>query len=283
MQQNEEIRNQRDELERQRNLAHQQRHEIAAKNDEITSSIQYARSIQSSLLIPDRLIQKMLPEHFILFKPKDIVSGDFYWLHEKNGRVLFASVDCTGHGVPGAFMSLLGISYLNDVVSEQDNGRAGEILDRLRVKVIHALRQESPDRNNRDSMDIALCIWDRNAHTLEYAGAYNPLYLVRDGELTVYKANRMTIGIESRLDKSFTTHDINLREGDMVYLFTDGFPDQLSQDHHEKMNISRFKELVASISRLTPREQHIKLNQHFKSWKGQYEQVDDELEMGVRV
>ncbi|MBS3776313.1 MAG: tetratricopeptide repeat protein [Bacteroidales bacterium] len=282
IQQNEEIRNQRDELERQRNLAHEQRSEIAVKNDEIASSIQYAKTIQSGLLMSERAIRQMLPDHFMLFKPRDIVSGDFYWLHQKNGQVMFAVVDCTGHGVPGAFMSLLGMSFLNDVVQERNQPQAGDVLNRLRTKVIHALRQNVPDTDNRNNIDIALCIWDKENRQLQYAGAYNPLYLVRNGELEEYKANRTTIGIESKLEESFTTQHIQLQQGDTIYLFTDGYPDQLDEKQHEKMNISRFKSLIKDLAPLELQCQKIRLDDHFENWKGQYEQVDDVLVMGVR-
>jgi len=282
VQQNEEIRNQRDELERQRNLAHEQRNEIAVKNDEITSSIQYAKSIQSSLLMSERNMRQLLPDHFLLYKPKDIVSGDFYWLHQKKDRVMFAAVDCTGHGVPGAFMSLLGMSFLNDVVQESQELEAGDVLNRLRTKVIHALRQEVPDKDNRNSMDIAFCIWEKEHQRLQYAGAYNPLYLLRNGELIEYKANRMTIGIESRLEESFVTHHVDLQQGDTVYLFTDGYPDQLSDKQGEKMNLSRFKRLIQELAPGDLQNQKIRLNDYFENWKGRYEQVDDVLIMGVR-
>ena len=282
IQQNEEIRNQRDELERQRNLTHEQSNEIAVKNDEITSSIEYAKSIQSSLLMDERSIRQLLPDHFMLFKPKDIVSGDFYWLHQKDGQVMFATVDCTGHGVPGAFMSLLGMSFLNDVVQERKQLEAGDVLNRLRTKVIHALRQEVPDKDNRNNMDVALCIWDKEKAQLQYAGAYNPLYLVRNGELNEYKANRMAIGMENKLEQSFTTQYLQLQPGDTIYLFTDGYPDQLNDMQHEKMNLSRFKKLIKEVAPLDLRDQKIRMDEHFESWKGRYEQVDDVLVMGVR-
>jgi serine phosphatase RsbU (regulator of sigma subunit)/Tfp pilus assembly protein PilF len=282
LQQNEEIKNQRDELERQRNLAHEQRNQIDLKNTELTSGIQYARSIQSGLLPPESTIQKILPNHFLLFKPKDIVSGDFYWVYPKGDQVLFASVDCTGHGVPGAFMSILGLSLLNDLVKETQTADAGELLNRLRMKVIHALRQEDPEQVNRDRMDISLCIWDRNKQNLQYAGAYQPVYLVSNGELFEYKADRMPLGIETNLDQTFQTHHISVQEGDMVYLFTDGYPDQFSYDQMEKMKMGRFKERIREISSLTPLEQKIRLEEYFDRWKGPNPQTDDVLVMGVK-
>ena len=282
LQQNEEIRNQRDELERQRNLAHEQRNQITLKNTELTSGIQYAKSIQSGLLTSARTIQNILSRHFILFRPKDIVSGDFYWVYRKGDQVLFAAVDCTGHGVPGAFMSILGLSLLNDLMRDAQTPEAGDLLNRLRVKMIHALRQEDPEQDNGDRMDISLCIWDKNKQNLQYAGAYQPLYLVRKGELFEYMADRLPLGIEAKLDQTFQTHHIALEEGDMIYLFTDGYPDQLSYDQMEKMKIARFKELIREISSLNHLEQKIRLEEYFDRWKGPHPQTDDVLVMGVK-
>jgi len=282
VQQNEEIKNQRDELERQRNLTLEQSNQIARKNTELTSGIRYAQNIQSGMLIPERKMREILPQHFILFKPRDVVSGDFYWAFSKGDRVFFATVDCTGHGVPGAFMSLLGLSLLNDLILEADYPEAGDLLNRFRVKVIQALRQDNYQQGNGDKMDISLCIWERNRKTIQYAGAYQPLYLVKNGELMEYKANRIPVGVESRLDQSFDTHHIPVGEGDMLYLFTDGYPDQMSHDQSEKIKINRFKELIGEIASLDPREQKIRLEEYFNRWKGPNPQTDDMLVMGVK-
>jgi serine phosphatase RsbU (regulator of sigma subunit) len=234
------------------------------------------------LLTSERTLQEILPDHFILFRPREIVSGDFYWVYRKGEQVLFASVDCTGHGVPGAFMSILGLSLLNNLIRETQTPEAGDLLNRLRVKMIHALRQDDQEQDNRDRMDISLCIWDKNQHKLQYAGAYQPLYLLREGELLEYKADRLPVGVDSRLDQTFTTHHIPVEAGDMVCLFTDGYPDQLSYDQMEKMKIGRFKELIREISTLNPPEQKIKLEEYFDRWKGPNPQTDDVLVMGVK-
>ncbi|HKL37462.1 MAG TPA: tetratricopeptide repeat protein [Bacteroidales bacterium] len=282
LQQNEEIKNQRDELERHRNLTLEQRNQIALKNTELTSSIQYAQNIQSGMLISERSVREIFPNHFILYKPKDIVSGDFYWVQRQDERVFFATVDCTGHGVPGAFMSVLGLSLLNDLVRETKHHEAGDLLNRLRVKVIQALRKDMPQQDYGDRMDISLCIWERNQKTLQYAGAYQPLYLLKNGDLIEYKANRIPVGIERKLEQSFDTHHIPVEEGDMVYLFTDGYPDQISYDQMEKMKIARFKKLIGEIASLNSLEQKIRLEEYFDRWKGPHPQTDDVLVMGVK-
>jgi len=280
--QNEEISMQRDELEKQRNIANQQRNEIAVKNDEITSSIRYAKSIQSAVLPPGHLLDKMLTNYFILFKPKDIVSGDFYFFDYKDGKMILAAVDCTGHGVPGAFMSLLGLSILNDITSEGILS-SDVILNRLRTRVIQALHQESFNDENRDGMDISLVVWNLENNELQYSGAYNPLYVIRNGKLIEYKPDRMTLGIQSKLDQSFKAHNIQLQEGDVFYLFTDGFADQISGHFNKKMTKLKFKQFLTNIHQLSMQEQKQKLRDFYEEWRTGYEQVDDVLVMGFRI
>jgi serine phosphatase RsbU (regulator of sigma subunit) len=280
--QNEEIRMQRDELEKQRNIANQQRNEIAVKNDEITSSIRYAKSIQSAVLPPGHLLKNLLTNYFILFKPKEIVSGDFYFFDYKQDKMIIAAVDCTGHGVPGAFMSLLGLSILNDISSEGIYS-SDVILNRLRTRVIQALHQEEFDDENRDGMDISLVVWDLKTNELQYSGAYNPLYIVRNGKLIEYKPDRMTLGIQSKLDQPFKSHKVKLQKDDIFYLFTDGFADQISGHFNKKMTKLKFKQFLTSIYELDMQEQEKKLEEFYNDWKTGYEQVDDVLVMGFRV
>ncbi len=282
-QQNEEILNQRDELQKQRDLANSQKNAIAVKNDEITSSIQYAKSIQTAVLPQNYYISKILRDYFILFKPKDIVSGDFYWFSKKEDKIIAAAVDCTGHGVPGAFMSLLGMSLLNDIVDEIRDIKANDILNILRTRMIQALHQTDLNDENRDGMDIALVVWNKNTNMIQYPGAYNSLYLVREGKLIEYKPNRMTISIRSKLDKSFTNNDLQAKPGDMVYLATDGYSDQISDRTHKKMTRQRFKKLLGKIADNDPATQKNELNSHFETWRGDYEQVDDVLVVGIRI
>jgi tetratricopeptide (TPR) repeat protein len=282
-QQNEEILNQRNELQKQRDLANSQKDAIAVKNEEITSSIQYAKSIQSAVLPQDHYVSKILKNYFILFKPKDIVSGDFYWCSQKNNKIIAAAVDCTGHGVPGAFMSLLGMSLLNDIVDEMKNIQANEILNILRTRMIQSLHQTEINEENRDGMDIALIVWDKKTNEVQYSGAYNSLYLVRDKKLIEYKPNRMTISIRSRLDKSFTNNLLEAQPGDMIYLSTDGYSDQINDQTNKKMTRRRFKDFLVKIADKELSVQKEELNKNFESWRGDYEQVDDVLVVGIRI
>jgi len=282
-QQNEEIRSQRDELQRQRDMANTQRNQIAIKNNEITSSIQYAKSIQSAVLPEDNFITKILDHYFIFFQPKDIVSGDFYFINQKGNKMILAAVDCTGHGVPGAFMSLLGMSLLNDIIDEMGESNASDILNVLRTRVIQSLHQKNEPEENHDGMDIALCVWDKTTNMLDFAGAYNSLYFIRDNKLTEYKGTRMSISIRSKLEEAYTNHQIQLQKGDVFYLFTDGYSDQISDSTHKKMTRRRFKDLLLSINTQDLLKQKLEVVDYFEQWKGNYEQVDDVLVMGVRV
>lgn len=282
-QQNEEIVTQRDELETQRDIATSQKTAIATKNIEITHSIQYAKGIQAALLPQEYQISRLLDEYFIFFKPKDIVSGDFYWFGEKESKTIIACVDCTGHGVPGAFMSLLGMSLLNDIIDEVRIPQADEILNILRTRMIQSLHQKDFSEDNRDGMDISLAILDSENQQIEYAGAYHPLYLVRDGKLIEYKPERMSISIQSQLDKSFQNNIIPYYSGDMIYLTTDGYPDQIGGSANKKMTRKKFKGLLETIATLDANEQQLKLEEYLEQWKGDYEQVDDILVIGFRV
>ena len=206
--QRDEIEAQRDEIEAQRDLVTKQKDKILEQKKSITESIQYAKQIQTAILPPDEVIKYLLPKHFILFKPRDIVSGDFYWLTHKHGEIIIVVADCTGHGVPGAFMSMLGSALLKDVVNNSDILKANQILNDLREKVILSLRQTGQEGEAKDGMDISLCIINTEKMRLQYAGANNPLYLIRQGTLKEIKADKMPIGISSKAGKSFTNHEM---------------------------------------------------------------------------
>src|SRR6056297_108598 len=281
-QQQEEILAQRDELDQQKEIATEQRDEIVSKNTEITASIQYAKSIQSALLPQQDYMNKILPDYFIFFKPKAIVSGDFYWVHQKGEKLFIAVGDCTGHGVPGAFMSLLSITLINDIINSVEKYDAAYFLNLLREKVIKSLHQKNTYCHNRDGMDLSFCIIDREKMNLQFAGAYNPVYLLREGTLYEYKADRMTIGIDSKNDKTFQKHTVNIQKDDVLYLFTDGFTDQLDEIRHKKFQKDRFKELLKKISNLALDEQKRRIENEFLNWKGDYEQIDDVLVMGIK-
>ena len=268
-QQNEEIRSQRDELQRQRDIANTQKNQIAIKNDEITSSIQYAKSIQSAVLPEDYMISKILDDYFIFFRAKDIVSGDFYYVNQKGDKAIMAAVDCTGHGVPGAFMSLLGMFLINDIIENMKDLDAGGILNVLRTRLIQSLHQRNNSAaNQNDGMDIALCIWDKKTNMLNYSGAYNPLYLVRDDKLIEYKGTRMSIGIRSKLDESYKSHNIQLQPDDVFYLSTDGYADQISSETGKKMTRQKFKDLIVRINRQDFLKQKAELSNYGRSRVG---------------
>jgi len=256
---------------------------IAVKNRSITDSINYARRIQDAILPPEELIYSFLPQSFVLFKPKDIVSGDFYWIAEKDQNIILAVADCTGHGVPGAFMSMLGITLLSEIVNKYPVNAALEILDMLRQNVITALRQTGEKNKTKDGMDISLCVINKDFKTLQYAGAYNSIYLIRQNKLIEYKADRMPIGIHIVEKNNFTNNEIDLLEGDEIYMFSDGYVDQVGGDKLKKYLTVNFKRLVTQISDLPVSQQKEILNTTFEEYRGKYEQVDDVIVIGFRV
>ena len=270
------------EIEAQRDMATVQRDQISQQKKEIEDSIHYAQRIQRSLLPSREVMKKTLPEHFILFKPRDIVSGDFYWANFVKDKFIITAADCTGHGVPGAFMSMLGIAFLNDIVNKQENINAGEILDNLRSEIIHALGQKGAEGEAKDGMDMALCIIDSDRQSLQFAGANNSLYLIRGNELMETKGDKMPVAIYENMP-SFTPHVIKLKPGDAVYLFSDGYADQFGGTNGKKFMYKAFKELlIANSGKSMPEQQDI-LEQTMKDWMGGIEQIDDMVVIGMRI
>ena len=256
---------------------------VEVKQKEIIDSINYAKRIQQAVLTGEDVWNKISKEHFILFKPKDIVSGDFYWAYNTpNGRSIFALADCTGHGVPGGFMSMLGNSFLNEIVVENKIFKANEILNRLRSKVIAALEQKG-QTEQKDGMDIALCVWNKMDNTLEFAGANNPLWLLRGREIIEYKADKMPIGTYLEIEKPFVSTTIQLQLGDILYLSTDGYADQFGGPKGKKFKYKALLELLMKNSTQEMGMQKIKLDEAFVAWKNKHEQVDDVAVIGVRV
>ncbi len=290
---NEEIATQRDQIERQKEIVEEAHHEVQ-------SSINYAERIQNALLSTQDHWQNVSPEHFILFKPRDVVSGDFYWAYSDQDLVYWVAADCTGHGVPGAFMSMLGVSFLNEIVAEGRETNAGNILTKLRAKVIKTLEQEGEEQR-KDGMDIALCVLNKKTNQLQYAGAYNPLFIIRESTqeapigfekkllgntntLYEYKADRMPIG-KFLIDDPFQTTEISLQKGDVLYTFTDGFQDQFGGAQGKKYMIKRMKKLLLEISSQPAHEQHEQLNSEFEEWvqSGDGDQIDDVCVVGVKL
>jgi len=278
-----EIEKSKEELKQQRDIATMHRDQIAAQNKNITDSIHYASRIQSAILPPLELIERILPEFFVLYKPRDIVSGDFYWMLEKDSKIIIAAADCTGHGVPGAFMSMLGIAFLNEIVNKKEIYHPNDILNELKNNVIKSLHQTGRDNEAKDGMDIALCTIDLDKMILEFAGAYNPLILIRNGELIQIKADHMPIGIHSFATTSFTNNEYPIQKNDTLYLFSDGYVDQFGGPQQRKFMIKNFKNYLLSIQDKGMSEQKELLDQNIKDWMGETDQIDDILVIGVRI
>ncbi len=267
--------------ERTAEITHQ-KEEIEEKNHHITSSIEYASRIQQALLPPEELITEYLPDHFILYKPRDIVSGDFYWLKQIDNYTVYAAADCTGHGDPGAFMSMLGISFLNEIVSKLHVNKPSEILNELRKKIKSSLRQTGKDNESKDGMDIAVCVIDNKRMILNYAGAYNPLFIIRKGELKEIKATRNPIGIYLK-EVPFENHELKLEKGDVLYTFSDGFVDQFGGEKQSKFKSQNFKKILLEIYDKPMEEQKTILDKTIIQWQGDAEQTDDIVIFGVRI
>ncbi|HNP47298.1 MAG TPA: cyclic nucleotide-binding domain-containing protein [Bacteroidia bacterium] len=256
--------------------------EISLKNQEITANVNYAKRIQTAILPDIDKIRSAFQQAFVLYRPKDIVSGDFYsFFPQPNGAILIAA-DCTGHGVTGAFLSVVGNSLLNQIVAEKRITDPGKILDTLHVLIVETLNQRTGE--STDGMDIALCSVDLKNNLLTYAGANRPLWLVRDGELITFAADKYPIGgLQIVHDENFKTHSIELKKNDTFYIFSDGYADQFGGELGKKFMTKKLKETLISIRHLSMEEQRSGLNSVFDEWKGNHEQIDDVLIMGVRI
>lgn len=257
---------------------------ISHQKQEITDSIRYASRIQSAVLPTATLLSESLKEHFVLFLPRDIVSGDFYWFTKQGNKVVLVAADCTGHGVPGAFMSMLGVSFLYEIVNKDNILQPAQILNKLRELIKVTLSQTGKQNEQKDGMDISLSVLDLTNMKLEWAGAFNSLYLVRNKELTEYKADKMPVAIHVNDHQSFTNHEIQLEAGDTFYMFSDGFSDQFGGPDGRKFMSKKFKQFLVDINELPMEEQKEKLNKAHMDWRGDtYEQIDDIIVFGVKV
>jgi ligand-binding sensor domain-containing protein/serine phosphatase RsbU (regulator of sigma subunit) len=260
-----------------------QRDHIAEINKEITDSIQYAQHIQSAVLPDEDIISSRLNDYFILFKPRDIVSGDFYWVSTKGKKTIVVAADCTGHGVPGAFMSMLGISLLNEIVTSGDGLTAADILNQLREDIKRTLSQTGKSDEAKDGMDMSLCIIDTEDFMTQFAGAYNPLCLVSNDVMIVYKGDKMPIGIHFTREYHFTNHVFQLKDGDVFYMFSDGYADQFGGPERKKFKSCNLRDLLLTIHKKPMPEQKAILDKTIEDWKGNEAQVDDIMVMGVRI
>jgi serine phosphatase RsbU (regulator of sigma subunit)/Tfp pilus assembly protein PilF len=269
-------------IELQKREVLHQKEIIEEKNKNITDSISYARRIQQAKLPEIKNILTAFPQSFILFKPKDIVSGDFYFFHQNNSTNYIAAADCTGHGVPGAFMSLIGSEQLNDAVSQKRN--TSEILSHLNRGMKTSLKQTESDSSTRDGMDIALCAIDNGKNILHYAGANRPLWIIRkdQSELEEIKATKKAIGGLTEDEQYFESHEFQLQPGDTFYICTDGFADQFGRGD-KKLTTKKFKQILLDIQHTSMQEQHKHLDNFIEEWKGDNEQIDDVLVIGVRL
>ena len=283
VEQKEEIETQKEEIEAQLDLATLQRDTISNQNELILDSIHYAKRIQSAILPPVHLLKEHLSDHFILFKPRDIVSGDYYWAREKDQKLLIAVADCTGHGVPGGFLSMLGISSMNEIVNRSQELNPGKILEQLREVVIASMHQTGSRDEAQDGIEIALCVIDLKRKSMEYSGANRPLYLVRDEAVQHIRPDRMPIGIYDQESVPFTNHKLKLKKGDSIYLFSDGYVDQLGGPLRKTFRAINFRKLLLEIQDQPMEKQLTILVEKMALWQGEVEQIDDVLVLGFRI
>ncbi|KAB2867301.1 MAG: SpoIIE family protein phosphatase [Bacteroidales bacterium] len=275
--QKEEIESQKDELEKQRDiLAEQQKH--------IMDSILYAKRLQYAILPTDEFVKELFPESFILFHPKDIVSGDIYWFYKQGNKRFFSAIDCTGHGVPGALVSMVGHNWLDYAVKDLKLDRPVDILEALNRGVTTTFKEKDEDNAVKDGMDIALCCVDYTTMKLEFAGAYNPALIIRNGELIQLKGDKCPIGAFSRRAATGYTHqEMDVQKGDMVYVFSDGYTDQFGGEDNRKFLMSNFKKLLVDVHQYPIKEQKDKMEEVLFDWMKYESQLDDILVIGIRI
>jgi serine phosphatase RsbU (regulator of sigma subunit) len=256
---------------------------IEEKDKYITSSINYASRIQQAILPEISEIKGLRNKCFVLYIPKEIVSGDFYWFNNQGDKLIVVAGDCTGHGVPGALMSMLGISLLEGIVNKSGILESGQILSELRKEIQRTLHQKGDKGEPKDGLDISLCIIDRTKNIIQYSGAYNNLYLIRDENLIEYQADRMPVGIFELPDNVFKSQNIPYKTGDLIYMFSDGYADQIGGPDHKKFRYALLKTLLIEIHKLPLQQQKRKLEKKFIEWKKDYAQRDDVLILGLRI
>lgn len=280
---NEQIEQRKEELQINLEVISDLNRELKRKNKSVTDSINYASRIQDAILPSEEKLNKVFNDYFILYKPCDIVSGDFYWLYTCDDYDIIATGDCTGHGVPGGFMSMLGFSLLNDVVQNCSLAKANEILNRLKEKLKESLNQNNEQFGQTDGLDIALCLVDKKRKVMQFAGAYMPLLILRNSELINIKGDKMPIGRFVKEIPSFTNHEIPLMPNDKFYLFTDGYQDQIGGPEQKRFLSTNMRKLILEISNKPFEEQRNILDSTFGKWKGKHHQMDDVLVLGFQI
>jgi sigma-B regulation protein RsbU (phosphoserine phosphatase) len=278
-----EIKKQKAELEIKHNEVIEQRDRIAQQKKDIIDDIRYSLRIQGAIFPTEDFMTKLLGHFFILNLPRNIVSGDFYWAGEQEGTKIIAVADCTGHGISGAFMTMAGTAFLNEILSKNISSDVSSILFELRKLVMKLLKQKGEEGEAADGMDISLIkIYDNNTK-IQFAGANNPLYIIRDSELIIYKGDRMPIGIHMNYDKPFTKQEIEIKSGDMIYMFTDGYADQFGGPHNKKFRYNQFQDAILKLHTLPIEKQKDELYRTITEWQGENFQVDDILILGFRI
>ena len=272
-------------IEKERKHIQQLKNEIEKEHKAVTDSIRYAKLIQNAILPSQEILKESFQDVFLFWRPKNIVSGDFYWMKRIGDTVIFTVADCTGHGVPGAFMSMLGVALLNEISTEIGaEATPAQILEEMRSKIIATLKQTTNPLEPKDGMDMAICILNLKTMKMLFAGADNGMYLVRGTELIEYKAIKNPVAIYPRM-KAFENREIDVQHGDYIYMFSDGFADQLSEDQGGKFTSRRFRELLVSINAKTKvaTEQAAMLNAALDEWRGESPQLDDILVGGYCI
>jgi serine phosphatase RsbU (regulator of sigma subunit) len=280
---NEETTAQRDEIEAQRDAITLQKELIGRQKNAMTDSIRYARRIQDAVLPAKEVMRYLLPKHFVFYRPRDIVSGDFFWVDKKDETVWLAVADCTGHGVPGAFMSMLGISLLNEIYGQYSGQPTHEIMDELRDQVISSLGQTGDRYEAKDGMEMALVAINTKTREIQFTGAMQNLYTFQKGELVIIRGDRMPVGIHSEGSTMFTSHKLTLERGDTLYLFSDGYADQFGGKNRKKFGTARLKALLTKLQQNIMHDQKEALKKEFYEWKGNEEQIDDVLMIGIKL
>lgn len=260
-----------------------QRDYISQQKTDIIDDIKYSKRIQSAILPTTTLIQKLLSDIFIYNVPRNIVSGDFYWVGELRDLKVVAVADCTGHGISGAFMTMAGTAFLNEIVNKYNLENANDILFSLREKVMTLLKQKGEEGEAADGMDIALILIDEKNKKIQFAGANNPIYMIKNGEMEIIKGDRMPIGIHINFNKPFTNNELEYNHGDILYLFSDGYADQFGGPNNKKFRYKNFRELLINIHHKPLSEQRTILEETFLNWKGEEDQVDDIMVMGLKL
>lgn len=255
--------------------------DIESKNKLITDSINYASRIQKAILPTDHDLSEILNDYFIFFRPKDIVSGDFYWAKKIDHKIIIITADCTGHGVPGAFMSMFGVAFLNEIIGRENITTPAKILDRLREMVVHTLGQAS-GTGIKDGMDMAVISIDYHQKIVEFAGAQIPMYLIRDKALIRFDPDKLPVSIHMRMG-AFTNHTLEIKEHDQVYVFSDGYADQFGGPHNKKFKSKAFKDLILENAEKPMKEQKKIFEKRFDDWKGEQDQVDDVVVIGITI